>query len=369
MPYSVQGFTIQATPKTLWSFLKVVSEDGIIGWGEFTLGNDRALIEDAYRTLKREIKDSDFELKGPKRGPLLQDERIRSAIYTGLDQAVFDIHGQKLGKKVIELLNPSLGRKHVPLYANINRSVIERTPDSFASRAVEATHIGFKAIKMAPFDGLSPEICQTDEGRGFFLKGVERIQAVRNAIAPDVSLMVDCHWRFDEKTAHEALSFLVEANVSWYECPLPENTETLASLVKLRGAANDRGMRVAGCETFTGWKDFQPFVENSVYDVIMPDAKYAGGMREIMDVAKRAAQHGVAVSLHNPSGPISHAISIHIAVALDNDMPLEFQFNETPLFDDIVIGSIPARTGDSKLPDGSGIGIALNEEYLMPLND
>jgi galactonate dehydratase len=88
-----------------------------------------------------------------------------------------------------------------------------------------------------------------------------------------------------------------------------------------------------------------------------------------MDVAKRAAQHGVAVSLHNPSGPISHAISIHIAVALDNDMPLEFQFNETPLFDDIVIGSIPARTGDSKLPDGSGIGIALNEEYLMPLND
>ena len=69
MPCSDQGFTIQATPKTLWSFQKVESEDGITGWGEFRLGNDRSLIEAVYKTLKRETKASDFELNGPKCGP------------------------------------------------------------------------------------------------------------------------------------------------------------------------------------------------------------------------------------------------------------------------------------------------------------
>ena len=99
----------------------------------------------------------------------------------------------------------------------------------------------------------------------------------------------------------------------------------------------------------------------------MPDAKYAGGMREIMSIGERALSHGVAVSLHNPSGPISHAVSLHIAAALDNGMPLEFQFNETPLFDAIVAGVIPPRTGQSSLPDGAGIGIGLIEEELSSM--
>ena len=171
----------------------------------------------------------------------------------------------------------------------------------------------------------------------------------------------------DKNTANDCMGFLTDTGVSWYECPLPETEETIQPLKALRAKANERGMRLAGCEKFTGWKEFKPFVENSVYDVIMPDAKYAGGMREIMSVGERASKHGVAVSLHNPSGPVSHCVSLHISAGLNNGIPLEFQFNETPLFDGIATGIIPPRTGSSTLHDGLGIGIGLNEVDLKAI--
>ncbi|NQV98551.1 MAG: hypothetical protein HQ483_02540 [Rhodospirillales bacterium] len=367
MPYAVKAFALQATPKTLWCFLQVTADDGYTGWGEFTIGYPRVELSATFSQFLGQLTASDFDLDGRRRGPQLMDQRILSALYTALDQAVFDIHAQKQNRKLVDLLAPGCRNDSVSLYANINRSVIQRSPEAFAARALEAKAAGFDAIKMAPFDDLTPELCGSDVGRRLLDTGARRIQAVRDAIGPEMSLMVDCHWRFDEETADQALGFLTASSVSWYECPLPETADTIGPLLKLRSKANDRGMRLAGCEKFTGWTQFQPFVENQVYDVIMPDAKYAGGMREIMDVGRRAMKHGVAVSLHNPSGPISHAVSLHIAAALDNGMPLEFQFNETPLFDQIADGVIPARTGRSGLPDGVGTGIGLLEARLSPL--
>jgi len=365
--YQVDGFTFRATPKTLWSFLKVTSADGVSGWGEFTIRAPGDELGETFKRVLGEIGNNEFTLDGKKRGPGILDQRVRSAIYTALDQAVFDMFARQQDVPLVDLLAPDNTNQQVTLYANINRSVVERAPEVFAHRALEAKSAGFNAIKMAPFDGLTPETCQTKDGKALLEAGAERIQAVRDAIGPEMSLMVDCHWRFDEKTAHEALGFLERANVCWYECPLPETAETIEPLLKLRAKANHLGMRLAGCEKFTGWQEFKPFVENSVYDVIMPDAKYAGGMREIMEIGKRGDAHGVAVSLHNPSGPISHAVSLHVAIGLDNGMPLEFQFNETPLFDEIVSGVIPPRTGSSGLPDGPGIGIGLDEQRLKPL--
>jgi galactonate dehydratase len=367
MTYTVEAHALQATPKTLWCFLKLSSDDGFTGWGEFTINFPKDEIVTAFKSIHGQFTDSDFSLDGPRRGPAMMDQRVPSAIYTALDQAVFDLHAQRQGWKLVHLLAPECRNDSVALYANINRGVVERTPEAFAARAVQAQAAGFKALKMAPFDGMSPDLCQSEEGRALLHAGSARIEAVRDAIGPEMSLMVDCHWRFDVKTANEALGFLTDAGVSWYECPLEETMDAIEPLLKLRAKANERGMRLAGCEKFTGWAQFQPFVENAVYDVIMPDAKYAGGMREIMSVGERAMQHGVAVSLHNPSGPISHAVSLHIAVALDNGMPLEFQFNETPLFDGIADGVIPPRTGRSTLPDGIGIGIGLLEDRLTPL--
>ena len=66
----------------------------------------------------------------------------------------------------------------------------------------------------------------------------------------------------------------------------------------------------------TGLEGFRPFLEAGIYDVIMPDVKYAGGLRELLRIGEFAAGLGVACSPHNPSGPIAHAHSLHLSAHL-----------------------------------------------------
>jgi galactonate dehydratase len=87
-----------------------------------------------------------------------------------------------------------------------------------------------------------------------------------------------------------------------------------------------------------------------LYDVVMPDVKYAGGLAECLRIAELAARHGVAVSLHNPSGPVCHAHSIHLSAALQTEERLEYQHGETPLFFGIAPGLEAPRGGFAPLP-------------------
>ena len=86
--------------------------------------------------------------------------------------------------------------------------------------------------------------------------GVERVLAVREAIGPERDLMVDCHWRLDERAASDTLARLEPARLYWLECPLPETGETLGALKRLRAQANARGARLAGCEAMTRARRF-----------------------------------------------------------------------------------------------------------------
>jgi galactonate dehydratase len=109
-------------------------------------------------------------------------------------------------------------------------------------------------------------------------------------------------------------------------------------------------MRLAGAETFTGVEGFRPLLEQGLYDVVMPDVKYAGGLAELMRIAELAEKHGAACSLHNPSGPICHAHSIHVSAALAGAERLEYQHGETPLFYAIAPGLEAPLDGMMRLP-------------------
>jgi galactonate dehydratase len=76
--------------------------------------------------------------------------------------------------------------------------------------------------------------------------------------------------------------------------------------------ANDRGMRLAGAETLSGLAAYRPLVEGGCYDVLMPDAKHAGGLEEIRRIAGLAQTAGMEIAPHNPTGPVCHAHSVHL---------------------------------------------------------
>ena len=98
---------------------------------------------------------------------------------------------------------------------------------------------------------------------------------------------------------------------------------------------------------------------------MMPDVKYAGGLAEMLRIGAALAAHGVEVSPHNPSGPVSHAASLHVCSALRECDMLEMQFDETSLFDAFCGHEISGvRAGVATVPQGPGLGVSLDRTLL-----
>jgi galactonate dehydratase len=321
---SVEARSVRVTARTVWTFARLVAQDGSEGWGEASLEGRAAEVEAAIRA---------FTL--PVTLGAVPADLVKAAAHSAVEQALWDLSARNAGRPIAELLGGAR-RERVPLYANINRGTTDRSPAGFAARAAEAAALGFGAIKIAPFDNLQ--------------EGYARIAAAADAIAGRAELQVDCHWRFDEARAHEALGECARLGVTWFECPLPETPEHFAAIKRLRGKANAAGMRLAGAEQFVGTAGFRPLLEQGLYDVVMPDVKYAGGLAECLRIAELAARHGVACSLHNPSGPVCHAHSLHASAAMESNERLEYQHGETPRFYEIAPGLAAPVGGSAALP-------------------
>lgn len=106
------------------------------------------------------------------------------------------------------------------------------------------------------------------------------------------------------------------------------------------------------------------FTENfdaGIYDVVMPDVKYTGGLGETRRIAEAAGEAKIAISPHNPSDPVAHMASLHVSAVLENFMILEHQFDETPWFHSLCPGAVPTVIdGHAALPTARGLGITLD---------
>jgi galactonate dehydratase len=137
------------------------------------------------------------------------------------------------------------------------------------------------------------------------------------------------------------LQALSSARLHWFECPLPETPPYWPALQRVHRAARDQGVLLAAAETQIGCAGFQPLFDAGLYDVVMPDVKYCGGPWEMLRIAERAHDAGVQFSPHNPTGPIASLHSLNVAaVAPECDM-IELQFDESPLFEQLIPGVHP----------------------------
>lgn len=348
--------------KTIWSFVIVETEDGLLGTGEATVpGQEEVLEQEIAALATAQVGARCHPDTMTSTAHLAAGGLPRAAAWSALDQAIWDIAAQRAGKPLHALLGP-LRRDCVPLYANINRRTTDRSPAGIAASGRDAVAAGYSAFKIAPFDGLTPLSAGSQDGRRLITTGIARVAALRQAIGPESELMVDCHWRFDAASAIVALRELDPFHLYWLECPLPETAENLPALKQLRSAANAIGTRLAGAEQMSTLSAFEPFLESGAYDVMMPDVKYAGGLREMLRIATAFARAGVDFSPHNPTGPICHAASLHVSAVAESFTRLELQFDESPAFRNIVVGDLPQpQTGVSQLPSAKGLGVRLLE--------
>ena len=214
-------------------------------------------------------------------------------------------------------------------------------------------------MKAAPFDGFPAPGSPAAAIEAAVESGIASVAARREAIGPDVALMVDCHSFFDVPLAERVARRLEPQQLAWYEEPVApekiEETREIRRRIKQPMAAGEILYGVAG---------FAPLSRNQTVHVIMPDVKHCGGLLELTRIAAAASGEGVTVAPHNPSGPVSTAASIQVCAVLENFRLLEFQWGEVDWRRDVLTPPERFEGGSIRVPERPGFGIELNEPLL-----
>lgn len=366
---TVLPVVVNVSPKTNWTFVAVTTDDGATGWGECSLNGWEHLLVPQAQALARDAAGRDVDAVGDLVRYFAHSPGglVAHAVKSAVEQALVDLRAARAGKSIARYLAPS-PRTAVPAYANINRGVQPRTPAGFADAARHAVAAGYRAVKLAPFDGVIAEDAAHTPIDVRTRTGLDCVFAVRDAVGADIPVMVDCHWRFDVERAEQLLRDIAPAHPYWVECMTSEHPASFPAVARLTAMAHQAGTRTAGGETIAGADQAAAMCAGKLYDVLMPDIKYAGGYTGMLAIADVCAAHGVAFAPHNPTGPIAHFASIHTCAAAPALLWLEHQWNETPLFESLVGGvAAPLVDGAFVVPAAPGLGAALDRKLAHSL--
>ncbi len=349
--------TVRATARTTWLFVRLTTTQGLTGLGEVSLGRRPEFPELApFFALVRD--ESPFRIEQYRQRAWARassGDRTLATAFSGLEQAQWDLVGKALGASVSDLFGGRL-RDVLPVYANINRATADRTPPGFAANARAAVDEGFAALKAAPFDGF-PTLTEPASAVQVAVDlGVACVAAMRAAVGPEVAIKIDAHSNFDVPLSIEVARRLEPHNLSWYEEPIPpqrvDETKTIHDAIE---------QRMAGGEFLFGMAGFAPLCEQRAVDVVMPDVKHCGGLTEARRIAAVADLYGVAVSPHNPSGPVATAASVQLCAPMSNFDILEHQWGEVPWRGDLLDPPERFENGRIGVPVAPGFGVELNE--------
>ncbi|CAI8054797.1 D-gluconate/D-galactonate dehydratase [Geodia barretti] len=231
---------VKASEATTWTFVEVYDGEGTVATAEITCGGNTAEAVRLTSELVGRLRGREIADEGDVEGMLglaVSDMQANMALATavsGLRTAVSDLRAQRRGITLTEELGGT-PQESVLLYANINRHLLtrDRSPASFGRAAELAVSRGFGIVKCAPFDGVGPP-----STRGEILDvarvGIERVAAVRAAVGDDVTVLVDCHSRFERHTAPLVAEQLAKSNIGWFEEPVEptKDAEGLAAIAR-----------------------------------------------------------------------------------------------------------------------------------------
>ena len=339
--------------------------DGAVGLGDATVSGSDAELVGLIGNLCSWVEARTATTLSNLTEYVLQSDATlaRRSLASAIEQAWFSALATRAKVPIAAVLGGSV-RNKVPFYANINRGTVDRSPEGFAARAIEMLKLtGASGIKIAPFVGFRTGQCSLSEANALITIGIERAAAVRQAIGPEALLLIDCHSRFSSLQAINLIRELAKLKVLWVEDPCDMANLEVSQLHRLRGCANDLGLRVAGGEKILDFNELMRLLAREGHDVILPDLRYTGLMQGLA-MMRLAGSQGVELSLHNPVGPVLNAIAVHAASTLPNFIILERQLGETPLYEEIVDSQMEANGGNVFVPTAAGLGVNLRKEHL-----
>lgn len=370
-----------ATSKWRPVVVRINTDEGISGFGEvglaygigasagFGMAKDLAQIILGMDPMKNEAIWDKMQKKtfwGQGGGTVF------SAGMSGIDIALWDIKGKVLNTPIYQLLGGKT-RDKIRTYASQlqlgwgegkDKSLLV-TPEQYAECARMAVAEGFDAIKvdaivMDAKGNYNQRILNGVLSDATLRLGYNRLKAMREAIGPDVDIIVEMHAFTDTTAAIQFGRMIEELGIYYYEEPVmplnPKQMKKVSDNVHIPIAAGER--------IYTRW-GYRPFFEDGSIDVIQPDICTCGGLTEAKKICDMAHVYDVTVQVHVCGGPISTAAALHIEAAIPN-----FIIHELHRFALLEANTKSCKynylpkNGQYEVPDLPGLGQELTDEII-----
>ena len=364
-----------------FSFLKVMTDEGIVGWSEYNESFGSAGLSQVIEALSATVIGKDprqIELINAHLRTVTVQSRggINRQAVAAIENALLDIKGKALGVPVYDLFGGAV-RTRIPVYWSHCGSYRARYPeligvprvksyDDLARLGEEVQRRGFRALKtnVALSDGKS--LASYRPGFGYS-KGypelnwdadivkaaVDTAAAFRAGAGPAMGIMIDLNFNYKTEGFRRSAAALAPVGMSWIEI----DTHDPDSLALIR---RDAPCPIASGETLCERRDFKPFFEAYAMDVPIVDVIWNGYM-ESLKIAAMADVYEMNVAPHNFYGHLSSVISAHFCAAVPNFRIMETDVDAVPWRDELVDAPPVIDNGEFVLPTKPGWGVEVNE--------
>jgi galactonate dehydratase len=357
----VFGVSLNAQSDRPYVFVKLETNEGLVGWGEGTLEGKAAAVMACVGDFRDFLIGADpmqvehhwqsmyvhsFYRAGPVMG---------SAI-SGIDQALWDIRGKALGMPVYKLLGGPHDARGVRGYYHASA----RTREALVALRETAVQQGVSCFKSGP-SGYFEWI----ETHAKIKRAVDEISALREGLGPDIDIAIDLHAKTSPSVASILVKELEPLNLLFLEepCP-PENVKAMARIARRSTTPLATGERLVACY------GVRELIEMGVVDILQTDINHVGGISALWKVGAMAEASGISMAPHACEGPIGGVATLHVDAAMPNFLVQEICGGVQPSAQDKVweewLGFPAMRMVDGRfpLPDKPGLGFELTEAAL-----
>ncbi len=337
--------------KPRWLFLKISTDEGLVGWGEPVVEGRSQTVAAAVQEIGRYLIGQDprrieHHWQAIYRGQFYRGGPVLCSALSGIEQALWDITGKWLGQPVYQLLGGAT-RERIRMYGWVHGDSFGEYIEHAKVRVDE----GFTAIKM----GVSGDLEPVDTLARVEFE-VERFAAVRSAVGKAVDIGIDFHGRVSPAMAVRLAQALEPYAPLFIEEPvLPENVDAMVTVARSTTIPIATGERL-----FTKW-GFREVLEKQAAYVLQPDLSHAGGILECKKIAAMAECYFAVMAPHCPLGPIALAACLQLDASIPNFLAQE----HVTLGEGYLKAPFHIEQGYIPLPTGAGLGIEVDEEALQ----
>ncbi len=334
------------------AFVKVTTDDGLIGWGEALAPVAPETVQVIVEQLLAPALIGKDALAGNVLWNVMYDLMRERGYYGGFmldaisacDTALWDLRGKMLAQPVYQLLGGAY-RASVPCYVS---GLPKPTAAERVELALSFVDKGFNAFKLAAGHGARAD--------------AQSLEALRVALGDDATLLLDAHWVYGLDEAIRLGKHLEELDAGFFEAPI--NPEDIASHAQLASAI---AIPVAIGETERTRYQFRPWLMQKAADILQPDVGRAG-ISEVVKIASMAEAFNVLMAPHLSVGlGICIAATLHTAAAIPNLYLLEYQPPVFEIANTLLKAPLVCSGGSYELPQGAGLGVELDEKRLQAL--